>query len=636
MTKYKFLSFTLTCIIGISCSTFTTTTREYESGNPQSKAIMRKVLKDTTWIGEEIFYQNGQLATSGKIKDGMKEGAWNSFQNDGILLSSGRYRQDLRNGKWKWFRPDGSVDSAMTYKDGVLNGAWKKYFQNGEVHQSKNYLLGRLEGAFKEFSPEGQLLMKGGYLNGIPTGIWAWYENDGLKSRTMTFLNGKKNGPFKAWKKEGLVTISGEYANDLKQGEWKWYRTEKDLDSLVTYDKNIKNGKYSIWLPSGTISIQGAYNHDLMDMKWTWYSRSGDADSLKNYKKGILDGPIKHYFAQEIDSDIPFLKNRSTKISGAYKNGKYHDEWIWNAADGSPDSVKNYSNGFLNGPFQIYYPSDATSKIPFGKKKVTKISGSYINDKYDGVWEWRRSGGELDSLKEYKSGLLFGSVKKYYSDGQLMESAEFINGKLNGIQDYYSQNGGQEYHKTFRMDTLNGEFSFWNSNGLLTETGTYSSGRLHGIYKRWYSTGQASSITNYSNGTRDGYSCVYSPSGVMTRETYYRSDDPRIKFEYHDNSRIKGIRILMNDAPVFERKWNNIGVETSSLNLGNFISTTDYYASGNLKNESLMSKIDSTGMEWTFDDARNMINIKLVYLEKVLIERNWDAGKTASVDQIFF
>lgn len=95
--------------------------------------------KDSTWVEEKWFHENGVLQLEGKIVDNKREGEFRGYFPTGELMSVGRFKKGLREGKGKIYFENGVVNTENEYRDGKPYGIWKYYDEGGNLVDVKEY-----------------------------------------------------------------------------------------------------------------------------------------------------------------------------------------------------------------------------------------------------------------------------------------------------------------------------------------------------------------------------------------------------------------------------------------------------------------------------------------------------------------
>jgi antitoxin component YwqK of YwqJK toxin-antitoxin module len=86
------------------------------------------------------WYENGQMASRGRLRDGQRDGGWTYWYENGAKMQSGACHADLEQGPWTYWNPDGSLSGEATYKDGELDGRQVFYEADGamRIEQYRN------------------------------------------------------------------------------------------------------------------------------------------------------------------------------------------------------------------------------------------------------------------------------------------------------------------------------------------------------------------------------------------------------------------------------------------------------------------------------------------------------------------
>jgi len=89
--------------------------------------------KDSTWVSEKWFHDNGVLNLEGPIVNGKREGHFKGYYPSGKLMSVGDFKDGLREGRGVVYHEDGSISIEGDYKAGKPYGIWKFYNEAGEI-----------------------------------------------------------------------------------------------------------------------------------------------------------------------------------------------------------------------------------------------------------------------------------------------------------------------------------------------------------------------------------------------------------------------------------------------------------------------------------------------------------------------
>lgn len=114
---------------------------------------------------------------------------------------------------------------------------------------------------------------------------------------------------------------------------------------------------------------------------------------------------------------------------GLVKNGVKHGSWIYYNATGIVTGLESYELGVKEG---VTMQFDAQGNL---EKKIF-----YHQNEFHGeVVSYERN--KVTEIRPYSYGVLQGLVRKFYTNGKIMEESLFNNGKLDGIAKWYDQEG---------------------------------------------------------------------------------------------------------------------------------------------------------------------------------------------------
>jgi len=86
-------------------------------------------------------YKSGQLKEKGNFKNGLKHGAWKSWQENGLLLYSESWRNGKKHGKMIVFNEKGSINNTFYYKNNQKHGKCE-FYENGVLVSIVHYKKG--------------------------------------------------------------------------------------------------------------------------------------------------------------------------------------------------------------------------------------------------------------------------------------------------------------------------------------------------------------------------------------------------------------------------------------------------------------------------------------------------------------
>ena len=128
----------------------------------------------------------------------------------------------------------------------------------------------------------------------------------------------------------------------------------------------------------------------------------------------------------------------------------------------------------------------------------------------------------------YKEGNRDGLYKRYYGDGQTVQSERtFIDGKVDGVSRTYHSNGKVETEKVYKLGIEDGYDRRYDSDGTLTLDECYKDGKRDGKWTQHLSSnlGDMVRISFYKNGLPDGQWSETWKDGKPEKSTTYKNDE---------------------------------------------------------------------------------------------------------------
>jgi len=111
-------------------------------------------------------YDNGQIESKGKVKDGLRDGIWNSWFGNGDI----KFERNYINGKE--IDKDGLIirrysDDQIMSKGNYINGKYTWWSQLGYKTLDENYKDGNKDGRQVYYDPYGQIRLEEYFENGV-------------------------------------------------------------------------------------------------------------------------------------------------------------------------------------------------------------------------------------------------------------------------------------------------------------------------------------------------------------------------------------------------------------------------------------------------------------------------------------
>ena len=102
------------------------------------------------------LYKDGEKKEDGNIKDGKKDGLWNTWYGNGQKRYEKTYKEGKEDGRWnQWYR-NGQKKSEETYKDGELDGLLTTWYESGKKRNEQTWKNGTVDEKWTVWHENGQ------------------------------------------------------------------------------------------------------------------------------------------------------------------------------------------------------------------------------------------------------------------------------------------------------------------------------------------------------------------------------------------------------------------------------------------------------------------------------------------------
>jgi antitoxin component YwqK of YwqJK toxin-antitoxin module len=123
--------------------------------------------------------------------------------------------------------------------------------------------------------------------------------------------------------------------------------------------------------------------------------------------------------------------------------------------------------------------------------------GAMRDGQRDGLWTWDWPDGGKRETREYRRGVLQGTVTAWY------------------------RNGTKQVEERYGNGVPEGAWNWWFPDGRSAIEAIYANGRLHGRITKWYENGQVALRGELREGEREGDWTEYDEAGNETRRAVY-------------------------------------------------------------------------------------------------------------------
>lgn len=234
----------------------------------------------------------------------------------------------------------------------------------------------------------------------------------------------------------------------------------------------------------------------------------------------------------------------SEYILADFKDGMYHGNYRHFKENKLLEECR-YKEGNRDGLYKRYY----------GDGQTVQSERTFIDGKRDGKWTEHLSGnaGDVTRISFYKNGLPDGQWSETWKDGKPRSKSSYKDGKKEGVWIRYGKGGKPEKSTTYKNDEKNGEEITYFTDGTPEKSSNYLNGKLNGVTKEFYfGSGQCKSEYTFKNGKREGVYKRYFDTGKLREEGRCEADSEVYRKEYYANGKLKSVA---------ERKgggWNTI------------------------------------------------------------------------------
>ncbi|MCX6281172.1 MAG: hypothetical protein NTU51_04360 [Bacteroidetes bacterium] len=357
------------------------------------------------------------------------------------------------------------------------------------------------------------------------------YNNKGSLEAIGSFPSqrGSKQGEWITLDGNGCVKDRGSYVNDKKTGNWTIYWPDAKVKQRLNYTNDSLDGTCSTWYQNGAKNGQYYFKAGKQEGREEHFRASGEMSRFVTYSRDSAEGPAmlinyEEWFKREYTNKAGEVDGMVTetwlngvkKFTGNYKNGireGIHRFWYSND---TLESVENYANDTLRGPFISYYRNG----------KVWREGRYDSQGRMQGIVRTFYPGGKIETVDSaYTDGLLCGTRTEYYNSGIVKEVLKFDKDLAVGMKAYDSSG-----NRIWQAEPVNGTFrykGFYPDGRLMTE-GDYVNGKHNGEWISYTPAGIKIKSSNYINDELTG-----------AQQTNYKTGKPKERFN-SDSSRIIG------------------------------------------------------------------------------------------------
>lgn len=462
------------------------------------------------FLGETVFYKNGQVRTKFELKPGYKS---TFYAKDGTILGSVTYT--INNG---YLKPENGTEFNFTYdsKNKVANVITSvRTFKSGKLQKSE---VRYNDGTVKSLT---------NYLDGVKE-LQISYDESGEEIARMTYDNYYPLTGTELSKNKQTTYLEGALIKEINfYPETKLVFSEKTQEKETYYDKK---GKV---LGSLELEYQNKYGKP-MDGKRYYVGYDTNISSIETYKDGYV-----------IERTIFRARWTSSNDKVAFKRTEYFEDKSFKKLR----EVIYYDNGSKQSDIE-YKGYDKTHGKFYNEKE--ELIGTYDYENKNGtLYEFfsesnvmrlmkEEENGRLTKLKRYDYGpnrkqgeikaVLVEEVdvtccsKFYKKDGEIFAEAVYKEGEPweGTMYDAVSRT-----KITIKDGKRNGAYRKFDYNqSIVLEEGQFVNDKKEGIFKTYNYTRELQSTETYLNDKLEGEASYYDKDGNKTSSLIYKNNQP--------------------------------------------------------------------------------------------------------------
>lgn len=242
-----------------------------------------------------LFFCNGNIRQTGKLKDGVDSDTIYTYDTAQILISKLVYLEN---------------DTIEIMSDGKYKG----YYSTCELLTEGEFMNNKQVGPRIEYYKNGNPSFKSIPMDDT-TWLYEWYYENGHISERIFEVNDLRQDTAKFWHQNGNLSAIHYYELGLLQGESLWFHENGAIAGEANFIDDKEEGLVFNYYPTGELHGQGSFvkgrEHGL---SFTYYE-SGQVRSKINYQYGKMEGESFLYFENgQIESQSTWNNNNAEYV----------------------------------------------------------------------------------------------------------------------------------------------------------------------------------------------------------------------------------------------------------------------------------------------------------------------------------
>lgn len=222
---------------------------------------------DSTTYQRDYYFDNGQMGSTGFIKDDKKDGLFKSWNREGVQTA-------------EWHM-----------KEGEEHGYVQCWYDNGVKSKETNLNEGKEHGVERTWSKNGDLASIGEYNNGEQIGTWKYFEEFGTWK-----IRNYQNGVLHGFTSEHLIDstgkvtiVVGQYENGVEVDMWKWFDKDSILTQTAIFDDGKATGEIIEYYQDGSVKLKGNLIDGRYNGQVKYFDKQGNLTKTEDYEEGELN-----------------------------------------------------------------------------------------------------------------------------------------------------------------------------------------------------------------------------------------------------------------------------------------------------------------------------------------------------------
>lgn len=279
------------------------------------------------------------------------------------------------------------------------------------------------------------------------------------------------------------------------------------------YEKANKNNRFATWECGQLAGVVDCNEKLTFDENTNTILSVNDGSAFTGtcetcFSNGTIERRITFLDGKENGSDTTFYPSGCRKVMRDHLRGEENGQWLY------------------------YY--DSTANLAWEM--------NYLVGQKHGKCIYFGPKGDTTLWENYKSGLLEGTKRTYFSGSRIKTEIQYSAGKMNG------------------------SFKKFSPDSLLLDNLNFKNGQKHGICNYYYNDGKLLKVENWSEGIENGEHKTFFIQGNVQKIEFYKKGIKEGEFlDYYPNQSIRRRHVYKKNLLIEDHQFNEAGEETYSL-----------------------------------------------------------------------